>query len=210
MFEDAEDDLKRIVALAEKCPTALQEKCFEILLTAYVNSKTTPPPAPPPAGTQPPPPPPPPGSDSNLTGMQVPEAIRVRFGTVAARLKVTQPQLASLFDFQNDPFTYHAVAVPGSGKPQTMRNVGLLVAAKTYLATGNWTADWKEFRAMCIDQGCWDKGNYPTYLNSKEGYFRVASASEGITLSSDGIRAAETLLATLANPTAAKTDDSSK
>jgi hypothetical protein len=131
MFEDAEDDIKRIVELAEKCPAALQEKCFEVLLTAYVNAKAGPPAIPPAASTALPPAPP---GNTDLGAApvaQVPDAIKGRFGSMAARLKVTQGQLAALFDFQSDPFTYHAIAVSGSAKPQKTRNVALLIAGKT-------------------------------------------------------------------------------
>lgn len=199
MFEDVDGALERILALVAKCPPTLQEKCFEILLNAYINARTKPlrshaqtekadvsadrEPAAAPAGS-----------------VSVPEIIRGRFNTAVARLKVKAERLAGLFDFQQDPFTFHGVAVPGENKATKTRNVALLLAFKSYLATGAWTADWKEFRAMCVDQSCYDRANTGNFL-SKGGYFKTASSAEGITLSSAGVSAAETLVSSMAGGT---------
>jgi hypothetical protein len=197
MFDDAEIQLEKILALVAKCPPQLQERCFEILLTAYVDSKAAKAPSPPPT-------PPAPaaatsggqgGGQTQGNGGAIPDAVRPRFVAMAARVKVPVEKLASLFDFQLDPFSFHALAVPGSSNAEKTRNVALLLAAKGYLTTGSWTADWKEFRAACVDQACYDRTNNPTYM--KNAYFKIAAAADGIALSSSGISAAEALLTQL-------------
>jgi hypothetical protein len=192
MFENAEPVIDRILVLVNKCPEPLQNKCFEILLTAYVESTKPKAPTDPDKQTedkrQ--------KEDPNRQPLDIPEAVRPRFGTMATRLKITQPALASLFDFHNDPFTFHALDVPGTTGAKKMRNVALLLAVKNYLATGNWTADAKEFRAMCIDQNCDDRSNMSRYMNSTEGYFKNMD-EKVIPLSSAGITAAEKLIASL-------------
>lgn len=191
MFEDAEVTLDRILQLVAKCPPGLQDKCFEILLKAYTDSQQRPLPKRD-IGPRPPAPeddraPPPPDST------EVPDAIKGRFNTTVARLKVKADKLAGLFDFQQDPFTFHGVAVPGDNKAAKTRNVALLLAFKSYLSTGAWSADWKEFRAMCVDQSCYDRANMASHL-SKAGFFKTASAEEGLTLNSSGVSAAEALI----------------
>src|ERR1019366_6281729 len=139
MFDDAEPELERILKLVAKCPSALQEKCFEVLLTAYTNkwhaarqikhenretgaSRET-------------------DRDQREAGrdtkagenIEVPQEIRSRFNSVAKRMNVSNADLAKLFDFSSDPFTYHALQVPGDSKSTKTRNVALLVAAKNYL-----------------------------------------------------------------------------
>jgi hypothetical protein len=200
MFEDAEPVLERILVLVAKCPEALQGKCFEILLNTYVQGVH--PPAEKPGRFEP-----------EFTGErdrhnvdrrqpEIPESIRSRFSAFASRLKVSQEELAGLFDFHSDPFTYHAVEVPGASKAQKTRNVALLLAVKTYLSAGTWTADWKEFRAMCVAQNCYDRQHNAEYLNSaKEGYFTTAT-EQGITLSPAGIRAAQALVSSMVRPKA--------
>ena len=39
MFDDAQLQLEKILALVQLCPERLQEKCFELLLGAYLESK---------------------------------------------------------------------------------------------------------------------------------------------------------------------------
>jgi len=89
-----------------------------------------------------------------------------------------------------------ALNVPGENKADKMRNVGLLLCAKSYLTMSGWDADWKEFRAVCIDQNCWDRANSNTHM-SKSGFFKTVSAADGMVLNSSGVEAAETLLSQL-------------
>lgn len=193
MFENAEPEIQRIVALTNACPERFQDKCFELLLAAYIASMAAPvaPPVPPPghpnAATS---------SAGTFQSVQVPEAIRQRFFNMVKRLKLSEGSAAELFDFTADPFTYHALDLPGSSKAERTRNVALLLAMKSYLASGAWMADWKEFRAACIDHGCWDKGNANTYMNNE--WFKTASNSENITLSQVGIKAADSLFGRVA------------
>ncbi len=190
MYEDGKKQIKSILALVEECPTSLKEKCFEILLKGYVDkvvliSQTTDS-----AATIPLPPPPadqlPPGETD------IPEVITPRFKTSAKRLKVTEATLSDLFDFTVEPFTYHALDVAGRSKAAKLRNVALLLAFKGYLVTGKWKADWGEFKAMSVDQTCYDRNNTATNMNHE--YFKSASLEEGVSLSSSGIAAAEELL----------------
>lgn len=195
MFADAEGQLERILALVAKCPEKFQAQAFEILLKAYVDSKIVVAPA---RGVNPQAvtgASTPPTAGDRLIPTGIPEAIRPRMTAMAGRLKVQVEKIASLFDFQVDPFTFHGLSVPGSSKAEKARNVALLLSVKSYLATGVWSADWKEFRAMCVDQNSYDRTNLPKYMNNE--MFKVASADSGITLSSSGTAAAEVLVGTL-------------
>jgi hypothetical protein len=189
VFENAEPEIQRIVALTQGCPERFRDKCFELLLGAYITSVSAPPPPTPSVRRQEDPAPPPNGT----TLTPVPEAIRARFLNLVKRLKVSESKAAELFDFTVDPFTYHALDLPGTSKAERTRNVALLLAMKSYLTSGVWSADWKEFRADCINHGCWDKGNAGTYMNHE--WFKSASGSDNITLSPTGIKAADGLFA---------------
>lgn len=139
--------------------------------------------------------------------LELPEEVRRRFKSFAARAKTTEPLLAHLFDFHNDPFTFDAgLSVPGSSGADKMRNVALLAAVKNYLATGNWTADWKEYRAMCVEQDCYDRTNAGKTLNAKKDWFKTAG-EDGITLAPGGVTAATTLIQTLTKPKEANGSD---
>jgi len=81
---------------------------------------------------------------------------------------------------------------------QIQRNVALLVAVRTYLATGAWTADWSEVKALCIDLNCYDAANHAAYLRKGEGkYFKSVAVGKAIELSGPGRTAAEQVLAGL-------------
>lgn len=194
MYENAEEVLARILSIVDKCPDSLKEKCFEVLLRGYVEKEL-----------------------SILRAREsremarpvvsaeadiadsIPPAVLPRFKNAAKRLGIELSKLASLFDFGNDPFTFHALVVPGKNKAEKTRRVGLLVAAKSYLATGNWIADWQEVKAECVNQNCYDASNQLVNLQAGEGegWFKSVETGKNIELSVDGVKEAERLLTAL-------------
>ncbi len=190
MYEDGAKQLEVILELVNKCPESLREKCFAILLQGYVDAErfhlVTPPAAAPASGTAAPAPTQPEGG--------VPQAVRSRFAALAKRLTVAPEQVEQLFDFTVDPFGYSPLDVPGANNADKTRNVALLVAARTYLATGSWTADWSEVKALCIDHNCYDAPNHASYLRRGAGLFRAIEVGRAIELSGSGRQAAEQLL----------------
>lgn len=195
MYEDAKKELKSILEIVGQCPTALQEKCFEVLLKGYVDSHTgAATPKLPPAAPRVPDLPAAAGAQE-LQQVSLPESVGPRFRTAAKRLGVTLERLSALFDFTVEPFTFHALHVPGKNKAEKTRNVALLMAAKGYLAAGRWKGDWGEMKAMCVDQNCYDRNNMHNHLSHE--YISSATADSGIALSSAGVKAAEALLASL-------------
>lgn len=197
MFDDAQPELERILSLVQICPEKLQERCFELLLGAYLDSKLPKRPIemlanPQQAVVQ--------GIDGAPTSSGstniVPEVIRTRFNSLSARAKVPPVRASELFDFNVDPFIFHGVSVPGSSTREKMRNVALLLSLKSYLTSASWVADWKEFRVTCMDHSCWDQKNAPTAMS--HNWFKTASSAAGITLSPAGTKAAELLFGQLA------------
>lgn len=200
MFEDAKPQIENILALVALCPDKLQEKCFELLLGSYLQSLSPSRPL---------------GNPSSATSLDVPapgelpvnagaaasipDVIKTRFNSLVSRTKVNSAKAADLFDFNVDPFTFHALSIPGSSNREKMRNVALLLALKGYLTSASWVADWKEFRATCIDHSCWDQNNVVTTM--KNEWFKAASAATNISLSGNGIKAAEACFAKLAGNT---------
>ncbi len=185
--------LEVILELVKKCPEPLQEKCFAILLQGYVDAERFHLVTPPTAGVAPVP------AAAEQAPAQpesgLPQAVRGRFAALAKRLGVEQEQVEQLFDFTSDPFGYSPFDAPGANNADKTRNVALLVAARTYLATGSWTADWSEVKALSIDLSCYDAANHAAYLRKGEGkYFRAVEVGKTIELSGSGRQAAEQLL----------------
>ncbi len=195
MYENAEEVIARILTIVAKCPDNLKEKCFEVLLRGYVETEISIPAR----RTA--------NETSVLTEREdtsieaaIPEAVRQRFKSTAKRLSVSLPKLAGLFDFGNDPFTFHALVVPGMNNADKTRKVALLVAAKTYLATGNWIADWQEVKAECINQNCYVSTNQSVNLQAGEGkvWFKSVEVGKNIELSAEGQKEAQKLLTLIA------------
>ena len=192
MFKNGEAALSRILELVAKCPKEYQEKCFEILLSGYVQLETgllKPHAAlpPPPQYKQPPP------------GLDIPSAVLPRFRNTAKRLGIEAEKLAALFDFSVDPFTLQAVSISGKNTAEISRKVALLASSRSYFASGLWIADWQEIKALCVDHNCYDAKNYA--INLKTGlkdWFKSVEPGKAIELSSGGIRAAEKLLKEIA------------
>lgn len=197
MYKTGEAALDRILALVSKCPKEFQEKCFEVLLGGYVQMEVGAlrlPSAPAAANPLQPPQMPPAQNESSI-----PQAVLPRFKNTAKRLGVELEKLEALFDFNADPFGLHAVTIPGKKNADKTRSVALLAAARSYLATGAWNADWQEVKALCVDQNCYDLANYSITLKKSAGtLFKTVEPGNPIELSSAGIKDAEKLLKALA------------
>jgi hypothetical protein len=149
MYKNGEAALDRILELVSKCPKDLQDTCFELLLSGYVQIEI--------GGAKPHV-----QAEQTKQGLQadpqtavanplIPPAVLTRLKNTAKRLGTTPQKLESLFDFSVDPFTLHAITLPGNKNADKTRNVALIAASKSYLATGSWSADWQEVKALCVD-----------------------------------------------------------
>jgi len=198
MYKDGEKALARILELVSTCPKDLQEKCFEGLLKGYVQTQTLTSRPTSPLDTQtvghiPAVSPPPSSSESSI-----PPAVLPRFRNAAKRMGLELEKLEGLFDFNVDPFSLHAVTVPGKNIADRTRNVALLAAGRTYLATGAWNADWQEIKSLCVDHNCYDMANHSMNLKKGAGtWFKSVDAGKPVELSSGGVKEAEKLLKAL-------------
>src|SRR5450759_2180852 len=82
MYENAEEVIARILIIVEKCPDALKEKCFEVLLRGYVEKELLA------TGTISAQNKQPKGSEVSDVGTSVPEAVLQRFQATAKRLSI--------------------------------------------------------------------------------------------------------------------------
>jgi hypothetical protein len=200
MYENVEDELQRIVRLAESLPELFRVKGFEILLQGYVS--TLAPPTPPASAHQ-----------QQLPAEQqtapqtwktgIPPDVLAKLTAMAKRRGVSPEQLAALFDFSAEPFAFAPLHVPGGAIKERMRRVALLVAARSFLATGRWVADWAEIKAMCTHQNAYDSANFASALKAEKGeIFKSVEVGTSVELSAAGTEQAEQLLASIANPDA--------
>lgn len=195
MYDNGETALKQILALVEKCPKELQQTCFETLLSGYVQSEVAvlqPAQREKKEGA---------GAKSEATppvDPAIPPAVLTRIRNTAKRLEVSSQRLESLFDFSVDPFTLRAVTIPGRNLAEKTRNVALLAASRSYVASGSWSADWNEAKALCIDHSCYGGANHFVNLEKGKGsLFKSVERGKAVELSTGGVQEAEKLLKTL-------------
>lgn len=198
MYENAADELQRILKLIETCPEPLRAKAFELLLQGYVQTLIPPPAVAAKVAAERAAPPAKPASDAEWSATISPEVLP-RLKAMAKRRNVAAERLGSLFDFSSDPFTLAPLHVEGSNNKERTRKVALVVAARSFLATGKWTGDWAEIKAMCTHQNCYDVANFAATLKQAKGdLFKSVDVGSAIELSAAGTEQAEVLLATLA------------
>jgi hypothetical protein len=200
MYEDAKKEIDKILELVSGMPEALQARGFEILLGGYVASLQSPLPASKSANEKQLP-----SSDTaGQAGIEaVPQELRNRLKTLAGQAGVTVDALVNLFDFAVDPFTLGSFVLPGSKTADKARKLALLVAARSYIANGKWTADWNEVKAACVDHSCYDSGNFSnTMSKGKGGVFKSVNVGTSIELAATGQAEAKALLASLATDAA--------
>ncbi|SRR6266571_1295478 len=201
MYENVEDELQRIVKLAEGLPELFRLKGFEILLQGYVSTLA---PSAPPA----------PAHEKQLATSEqqgasqswktgIPPDVLAKLTAMAKRRGVAAEQLAGLFDFSVEPFAFAPIHVSGGAIKERMRRVALLVAARSFLATGRWLADWAEIKAMCTHQNAYDQANFASTLKAAKGdIFKSVEVGTSVELSATGTEQAEQLLASIAKPDA--------
>lgn len=196
MYEDAASEIKKILKLVEACPETLQAKAFEVLLNGYVQSLSPGPRQMSLGGGK--------GDQKlhmpavNAPPSGIPQEVLPRLQAMAKRRNVDLDCLAGLFDFSSDPVAFAPVHIEGSKTLERMRKVALAVAARTFILTGKWTADWTEIKAMCTHQNCYDQPNFASTLKKEKGeIFKSVEVGKSIELSASGTDQAELLLASL-------------
>jgi hypothetical protein len=196
MYKNGETALHRILELVSKCPKEHQQKCFEVLLSGYVQLEVG---ASTPTGS---------AAKANITAQpqaeslqhetHIPPPVLSRFKNTSKRLGITLDKLESLFDFSVDPFALHPVTLPGKNNAEKTRQIALLAASRSYLTTGSWSADWQEVKSLCIDYNCYDLPNHSVALKKGGGtLFKNVEPGKPVELSSDGIKEAEKFLKNL-------------
>jgi hypothetical protein len=207
MYKNGETAITRVLELTNKCPKELQEKCFELLLAGYVQLELVGRPLTAPAGGKPadqtPAAPP-----SPMVEAAIPAAALNRFKTTAKRNNISLDNLANLFDFNSDPFTLQPVSLSGNKTADKARQVVLLAAVRSYLASGFWSADWQEVKSLCVDYSCYDLPNHSTNLKqgNKAGLFKAIERGKPIDLTPSGVTKAEELVKSLAGGTSNGSD----
>jgi hypothetical protein len=201
MYKDGEVALKEILDLVDKCPKEFQQKCFEVLLSGYVESEVA---SLVPARRSTKPTLEDEKKPDNLpANPAIPTPVLNRFRNTAKRLEVSHENLEGLFDFSVDPFVLQAITVPGKGVAEKTRNVALLAASRSYMAAGTWSADWQEVKSLCIDHSCYGGANHLVNLEKGKGsLFKSVERGKTLELSSAGVQEAEKLLKSLAGESA--------
>jgi hypothetical protein len=169
-----EDELKEIVGLANSVPEEYRQKCFELLLSRYLQG--TLPAAPPPALSAPVSVPQP---TSKLFTMPIDvRAFLTQYG-------LTEDILRRVYHIEgNEVRPIYALKTTKKGTAQVEH--ALLMALESALLTGQFQVEPEELRQRCVDQKCYDKSNFAQHLRNNAKYFKGINLEEPLVLSPDG------------------------
>lgn len=162
-YERLKSEVKEIAAVAAEVPEQYRDRCFEILLQALI-ADTQPPKRvqPPPkddAGEQPPPPPRVEDRGDTLPKIPLPAQVKV----FMQRTSTTEEQLNDVVAVADGEV--HFVREP---KTQTISQGqiewSLLLALRSAILGGTFSADPEAVRSICQEKGFYDRKNFASYF----------------------------------------------
>lgn len=187
-YEQLKKEVKELAEIAKSVPPALQERCFEILLTHLLDKGAT-------KEIKP-------GNDVQtdvLTGgdLKFPSQVRVfmqRTGITADQLKAVVTSEDDEVHFLREP---HNLSI---AKGQIAW--ALLLALKNGLENNSFAVDPEDVRSICQEKGFYDKANFAAHFkkpaNAKLFKGLVEPQGEARALTNDGQTALSALIKDLA------------
>lgn len=99
---------------------------------------------------------------------------------------LTQEQLETVFQIENDAVELIAATVPGHNDKERTLNVYVLTGVARFIATGDASFDDKSARKACKDLGCYNEANHSSYVKDK-GNKMAGSKEAGWKLTGPGL-----------------------
>jgi len=170
-----EDNLKKIVELANSVPEEYRPKCFELLLAralqdatlATAHQKTTIPPV-----VQPPPAPP-------------KFVLPIDVKAFLSQYTLDESLLWKCFHAEgNELRPIYALKTHKKAEAQTQH--ALMMALESAMTSGQFQVASGELRARCVEHKCCDSPNFMKNLKGKASLFKAVNADEPLTLSPAG------------------------
>ena len=201
--EDLKVDVLEIAAIAKACPENLQERCFELLLSRYLEGISTPKPSskeqqqPPPLrpeedlgeGSKPAGNPPPTGSAPTDQDLALAD-VHVKARKFLEKYGRTIADLNQLFYKEGEELMPLYEDLKTTKITESQVRIALLAALKEGIKTGDFIFDGEAVRAECQVRKCYDKANFAAVFKRNatlfDGFEAYDSESPRIRLSESG------------------------
>lgn len=185
MYDQLKEELPHILALVDQVPAPFKDRCFELLLTHFLNSIQTS------SGR----------ADTiadSVSPSTVPSSVRTapkdlvppaKVRAFLSRHGLSPDVIERVVIIEGDEV--HFIREPSiANNSQGQISWALLLALRNALMGNDFLVDPETVRSMCIDKGCYDKGNFAAYFKRKASLFRGPMNLQGDPqrLSPDGER----------------------
>ena len=158
-YEELKSELQAIVDLCQSIPEPYRNKCFEILLTAFISPPSRRPVAPGPSAA---------GVDADTgsppEGEKIPLPAQVR--VFMSRNDIAEGVLAAVFFFAGGEL--HFIKEPSpSTVAEGQIQWALLLALKSGILNNSVVVDPEDVRSICQEKGFYDGGNFAAIFKRK-------------------------------------------
>jgi len=182
MYEKLKEEIKKILEIVKELPEKFQDKCFELLLSNFLErQKEYPKPEIP-------------KSEEEVAKPKVPTTVHGEVKAFLRKYKLNTELLESLFYFEKGmvkPIFKLKTDVIAHAQIQ----LSLLCALQEAINSGFFRFNIEEVRQLCKEQGYFNSANFITYFRNKIGLFKAIKKEEPIELSEDGLKElAETII----------------
>jgi hypothetical protein len=187
MSKEIEEKISEFAEISQKCPEKLQEKCFEILLSKYLDShyskeKKTPKQTGEEKQT---------GGEGGPTQDDLTESdLHIKARSFLKTYSLELSNINRIFYKEGDAIHSLYDDLKSTKASENQLRIALLGALKNGIKTGNFEFNGEDVRAECIERKCYDIPNFATiFKNSKdlfEGFEKYKKASPTIRLSANG------------------------
>jgi hypothetical protein len=196
-YEQMKAGVKEIAEIASAVPECFREKCFELLLSNFLNQECGRKPLKP----EPTPPETPPSTKVPTGGASAPIPVRTQLRLLMKKTGITMEDLEKILLFDNGEV--HFVREPhDTGITTGQIEWTLLLALKNAIVKDALSSDPEEVRSVCQEKGFYDKANFAAAFRAARNakLFKSPLVPQGAAqpLSSDGQDALGALIKRLA------------
>ena len=189
MSDELKAKVREFATIAKECPQHLQEKCFEVLMTDYLNSLKSPRTA---------------QTSLAATAGEIPTEepsapeqadiqetdLHIKARKFLSKYSVSVDDLNQILYKEGDQFLPLYEDLKTTRAAESQVRIGLLQALIWALQTGEFQFDGEAVRKECQERKCYDGNNFATNFKNNsslfEGFSRYSAKSPTIRLSEDG------------------------
>lgn len=182
MYEKIKDEMKKILEIVKEVPQEFKDKCFELLLSNFLERQKD---IPKPEIKKP---------EEEIEKPKVPTTVHGEVKAFFRKYKLKIDLLESLFYFEQG-MVRPIFELKTDIKAHAQIQLSLLSALKEAINSGSFRFNIEEVRESCKEKGYHDSANFTAHFKNKKDLFKSLERDKPIELSEDGLKElAETII----------------